>query len=172
MNYASVLSRVLAYAVDATLLFVAFPLILGTICNLLFYSTVGLDWTRNGPLFWMYIFATVSIPFWLYYSFLESSQRQATYGMRLLRLKVTNVDGERIGFWRALLRTVVKLLPFEINHLVLFLPTPIWHDSDPGFRAGSIVVTVLIIFYFGIMFLTARRQSVHDLVARTVVINE
>ncbi|MFY9618707.1 MAG: RDD family protein [Pyrinomonadaceae bacterium] len=170
-NYASVIRRVLAYAVDAVILFVAFPLILGAVFALLLYSTVGLDWMLNGLLFWLYVFSTVSLPFWLYYSLLESSSRQATFGMRLFRLQVADTSGRRISFGRALLRTVVKLLPFELNHLVLFLPTPIWGDPEPGFRFGFVVVNALMILYIATPFLTRRKQSVHDLIAGTVVLN-
>lgn len=170
-NYASVLRRVLAYIADAALLFIAFPLILGGVVALLVYSTVGFDWMQNGLLFWFYVFSTVSLPFWLYYSLLESSSRQATFGMRLFRLQVADINGKRISFGRALLRTVVKLLPFELNHLVLFLPTPIWGDPDPGLRFGFVIVNALMILYFATMFLNRRKQSVHDLVAGTVVLN-
>jgi uncharacterized RDD family membrane protein YckC len=170
-NYASVIRRVLAYAIDAVLLFFAFPLILGAVCGLIFYLTVGFGWMQNGLLFWLYVFSTVSIPFWLYYSLLESSARQATFGMRLFGLQVADIEGKRIGFGRALLRTVVKLLPFELNHLVLFLPAPIWSDPQPEFRFGFAVVNALMILYIVTMFLTNRKQSVHDLVAGTIVVN-
>lgn len=170
-NYASAIRRVGAYAVDAILLFVAFPTIFGAVCGFVLYLTVGFDWMQNGFLFWLYVFSVVSIPFWLYYSLLESSARQATFGMRLFGLQVTDTYGNRIGFGRALLRTIIKLLPFELNHLVLFLPTPIWSDPNPGFRAGFVVVNALMILYLATMFLTKRRQSVHDLIARTTVIN-
>ena len=170
-NYASVIRRVGAYAVDAILLFIAFPIILGAVCGLVLYLTVGFDWVQNGFLFWLYVFLTVSIPCWLYYSLLESSARQATFGMRLLGLQVTDTDGKRISFGRALVRTIIKLLPFELNHLVMFLPTPIWSDPNPGFRAGFVAVNALIILYFVTIFLTRRRQSVHDLVAGTVIVN-
>ncbi|HEX8267110.1 MAG TPA: hypothetical protein VF596_17035 [Pyrinomonadaceae bacterium] len=42
-NYASVIRRVGAYAVDVILLFIAFPLILGAVCALILYLTVGFD---------------------------------------------------------------------------------------------------------------------------------
>jgi uncharacterized RDD family membrane protein YckC len=170
-NYASVIRRVAAYAVDALILFIAFPIILGAICGFVLYLTIGLDWMENGFLFWLYVFSVVSIPFWLYYSLLESSMRQATFGMRLFGLQVADIEGKRISFGRALLRTIIKLLPFELNHLVLFLPTPIWSDPNPGFRIGFVIVNALIILYFATMFLTRRRQSIHDLAAGTIVVN-
>lgn len=170
VEYAGFPRRALAYALDALLLFVAFPLLLGAIFYLIFYLTIGLEWTRDGFLFWAFVFCTVSLPFWLYYSLCESSPRQATIGMRVLRLRVIGVEGERINFGRALLRTVVKLLPFEINHLVMFLPTPIWNDPSQDFRVGFAVVGALIVIYLATMILTRRKQSVHDLAARTIVV--
>lgn len=170
-NYASVISRILAYVVDMVLLFVAVPATLGAVCGLILYLTIGFDWMQNGFLFWLYVFLTVSIPCWLYYSLLESSARRATFGMRLFGLQVADSDGGRVGFGRALLRTVIKLLPFEINHLVMFLPTPIWSDPNSGFRVGFVVVNALMILYLATIFLTERRQSVHDLVAGTIVVD-
>lgn len=40
--------------------------------------------------------------------------------MRILKLKVITVDGDRIGFGNALLRSTVMLIPFELNHTVMF----------------------------------------------------
>lgn len=169
-EYASVSRRVLAYALDALILFIAAPVILGGIFSLIFYLTIGFEWMRNGFLFWAFVFCTASVPFWLYYSLLESSTRQATIGMRALGLRVTSTEGERISFGRALLRTVVKLVPFEINHATMFLPTPIWGDPNPGFRPGFVAVGASLALYFATMLLTRRKQSVHDLVAGTVVV--
>ena len=107
---------------------------------------------------------------WLYFTLIEQSARQATFGKRLFHLQIAHVTGSRIGFWRALLRTVVKLLPWELTHVTLLIPVPMWWDPSPGFRVGLIVVYLLIGIYLGVMFLNRRRQSIHDLVLNTVVI--
>ena len=171
-SYASIVRRLGAYVIDALLLFVAFGLLLGSIFGLVLYLTVGFEWMRNGLLLWGYVFTIVSLPLWLYYSFFESSVRQATIGMRLLGLRVTGLKGERISFGRALLRTVVKLIPFEVNHAVMFLPVPIESDPNAGFRAGFILVGVLMCVYLASVFLTRHKQSIHDLAARTVVVRD
>lgn len=149
---------------------ISFPVLLGAVFYLIFHLTIGLEWTREGLILWAFVFCTVSLPFWLYYSLCESSPKQATIGMRALGLRVTGVEGERIGFGRALLRTVVKLLPFEINHLAMFLPTPVWNDSSQDFRIGLVVASALIGLYLATMILSRRKQSVHDLAARTIVV--
>ena len=79
---------------------------------------------------------------WLYFALLESSRLQATLGKLALAIKVTTLDGRRIGFWRATLRTIAKYLSAAIL-LIGFI------------MAG----------------LTRRRQALHDLLAGTLVVD-
>ena len=78
--------------------------------------------------------------YFLYCSLLESSAWQATVGKRLLGIKVTNGRGERIGFPRAAVRFVAKLLS----------------------------VLTLLVGYL-LVAVTKRRQALHDLLAGTLV---
>jgi uncharacterized RDD family membrane protein YckC len=79
----------------------------------------------------------------LYCASLESSSWQATIGKRLIGIKVTNRQGERIGFARAAARFVAKLLS----------------------------VLTLFVGYLLIVF-TTRRQALHDVIAGTLVIHD
>jgi hypothetical protein len=38
---------------------------------------------------------------WMYFALNESSRRQATWGKQLMGLKVTDLHGDKIGFWKA-----------------------------------------------------------------------
>ena len=58
----------------------------------------------------------------IYWPVFESSILQATPGKRLLGLRVTDLEGERISFVRALLRNVAKalsLLPLGFGFLMI-----------------------------------------------------
>jgi uncharacterized RDD family membrane protein YckC len=79
---------------------------------------------------------------WLYFALLESSRLQATLGKRALAIKVTTLDGGRIGFWRATLRTVAKYLS-----------------------------AVILMIGFIMAGFTRRRQALHDLIAGTLVVD-
>lgn len=79
---------------------------------------------------------------WIYYATMESSARQATLGKMALSLQVTDLEGERIGFARATGRYFAKFLSW-ITLLVGF------------FMAGF----------------TQRKQALHDIVAKTLVIS-
>jgi RDD family len=104
-----------------------------------------------------------------YFALSESSVQGATPGKRLLGLRVTDMVGNGIGFDRAFLRTIVKLIPWEVAHLSLFLPTPIFIDEHGGFLPGLITANVLIVVYLVVIVMTNGKQGVHDLVARTIV---
>jgi uncharacterized RDD family membrane protein YckC len=84
--------------------------------------------------FWLF-------PAWPYFTFLESSKAQATFGKRLFGLRVTDLRGHRIGFGRANARYLVKL----------FVCLP--------FLAGFIPIAF-----------TPRSQGLHDLMAKTLVV--
>ena len=69
-----------------------------------------------------------------------------------------------------MLRTVIKLLPWEISHLTVNLPTSIMYEPEPQFRFGFVVVFALLVLYPALILLTRRRQSLHDLIAKTIVL--
>ena len=78
---------------------------------------------------------------WLYFTLLESSKWQATIGKKLLKLKVTDEAGAPIGFGKANARYWSKIL----SCIILFI----------GF--------VMVGF-------TKKKQGLHDIIARTLVV--
>lgn len=168
--YPSVWRRICAYLVDYGLLFgvlIALQLLLYRVGRGFPYSLL-----QTGMQIELWVWSSISLPAWLYFALSESSPRQATFGKRLLGLRVTTLQGNRIGLGRALLRTVIKLLPWELTHLSLMLPVPLWWDPQPTLRPGIVGVYALMGVYLVTLLLNPRRQSVHDLVARTVVVSE
>lgn len=76
-----------------------------------------------------------------YFAGLEALPSQATLGKLMLKLKVTDVEGRRLSFWRSLGRSFAKF--------VSILPAGL------GFVPAAF---------------TERRQAVHDMLAGTVVV--
>lgn len=79
----------------------------------------------------------------IYFAYMESSTKQATFGKQFLDLKVVTLNGERISFGRALLRNIARLI------------------NIPIYSLG----------YVSILF-TRRHQGVHDIIARTTVVSK
>jgi uncharacterized RDD family membrane protein YckC len=81
----------------------------------------------------------------LYYAFFESSKWQATPGKLALRLRVTDINGQRVTLARAAARNVVRL-------------------------ASLIFGLIPVICYLAVAW-TQRKQGLHDLMASTLVLN-
>ncbi|MDH4334297.1 MAG: RDD family protein [Chloroflexota bacterium] len=162
--------RLVAYWIDITLLYAALVSLQLGFASLT--DGVVADWLGDRLfLLWVWIFLTISLPMWLYFMLLESGPRQATVGKSLLGLQVTDMAGNRLKRPRATLRTASKLAFFEIGHLTLLFPTPLFDDPEPSFRAGIMVVMALMVVYFAVALVAPRHQSVHDLLAKTLVVS-
>lgn len=168
--YAGVFARAGAYIIDCVILFVS--LIVWQAALYVVNPPIAIFRSGQQPTgtqLQLWVFATATIPFLLYFALMLRSARQATLGMRFLKLKVADVGGGRVGFGQALLRSAVMLIPFELNHTVMFHLSP--RDAPPStaFWLDYIGVWVVIAIYIASILLTRRRQSVHDLVAGTAV---
>jgi uncharacterized RDD family membrane protein YckC len=168
--YGGGLRRLGAYILDCGLLLIG----LAVLQAILFVVNPLIPILRSGrqptpTQLHLWVFVTATIPFLFYFALTLRSSRQATVGMGMLRLKVTDVSGRGIGFGQALLRSAVMLIPLEVNHAVMFHLAPRNAPPPPAFFVGIAAVWALIAVYIATMLLTRRHQSVHDLVAGTVV---
>lgn len=64
----------------------------------------------------------------------------------------------------------MKLLPWEIAHISNNLPEPIWYLDEPEFRIGFVAVGLLMAIYVALVGLHNRKQGLHDMIARTVIL--
>jgi uncharacterized RDD family membrane protein YckC len=171
-SYSGIVRRAGAYLVDCAVMTAAFLVLQSFVFLPLRHRLIGSDeWLMAGgvPLE-IYTLLTISLPTWLYFAWSEQSTWQGTIGKRVFRLIVTDIEGDRIGFGRAMLRTVIKMLPWEISHLTVNLPTSIMYEPQPQFRFGFVFVFVLLVLYPALILLTRRHQSLHDLIAKTFVL--
>lgn len=83
----------------------------------------------------------IALP-WLYFALFQSSAWQATPGKLALGVKVTDMNGERIRFLRA-----------------------------TGRYFGKYLSALLLLFGFIMAGFTPQKQALHDLMARTLVVN-
>jgi uncharacterized RDD family membrane protein YckC len=162
-----IVRRVIAYLIDILLLY-------GTVI-LIAQSLIAITLSPIGPAssgiqIELYVLITISLPVWLYFIFSESSKYQATFGKRLMKLKVVNSMGNRISFARALMRTCLKLLPtWELIHMSVLIPKPLIYEKNPGIPVLLIAAYVFMILYFVVLAFSHGKRSVHDLIVRTEV---
>jgi|GEM_PF-343050 len=103
---------------------------------------------------------------WLYYAGFEASRGQATPGKVLMRLQVTDIEGSRLSFAQATLRFVGLLFFFGFIPLIFVL----LGDLFNMLMAGGIIAVILIIVNILVIGLTKKRQGLHDMVTRCVVL--
>jgi len=80
---------------------------------------------------------------WLYFSLMESSTYQGTFGKMAMGIKVTNIEGNRVGFWQATGRYFGKILSFFM----------------------------LLIGFIMVAF-TEKKQGLHDIMAGCLVVKK
>lgn len=144
--YAGFWLRAGAFAIDQGILVAIFYFGL-MLCSIVFVGvTVGMDATPpEFPLPMLagfaWLWVLAAVAPWLYHAVFESSAKQATPGKLACGIKLTDLAGERIGFGRASAR----------------------------YFASWITSLTFLIGYLTVAF-TGKRQSLHDLIARTVVV--
>lgn len=79
-----------------------------------------------------------------------------------------DVNGNQISFVRALMRNILKFLPWEISH------TLIWQIQFYPEASSSLIgfgfVYVLIGINIASLLITKTRQTIYDLITKTFVI--
>jgi uncharacterized RDD family membrane protein YckC len=123
--------RLFAWLLDQLIVTVSIGVLIALI-----YVVAGINFVSQAFSLFCFIVA-----YWLYFSIQESGPTQATLGKRLLGIRVTDLQGERISFARSSGRNFAKI----INWLTLGL----------GFILAA---------------LTHRKQALHDLMAGTQVL--
>jgi|WetSurMetagenome_2_1015567.scaffolds.fasta_scaffold521968_1 uncharacterized RDD family membrane protein YckC len=169
MTHATVFKRIIAYSFDCL---IAFSVLV--IPQIIIFLVTGGAWftsLKTSTQIESWILLTISIPVWLYFSIFESSKSGAAFGKKLFHLRVCNYQQEKLKFGQAFLRTIIKLLPWELTHISLMFPEPLWNSAIPSrFPTGLYLVYSLLILYIAIPFFNKRKQSLDDMIARTFVI--
>ena len=153
--------RVAAFVVDVGLLFV----VLGPTGALLQWI-LGVSPTTGREIY-ATLLLTFSIPVWTYFTVSDASLRGATLGKRWLGLSAQARGGGRIGWARALGRTALKLLPWELTHTAFFLIPPSLGTMTTVSWAAVIVAYALGFVYLGVAWRTGGHRSLPDFAAQT-----
>jgi uncharacterized RDD family membrane protein YckC len=115
-------------------------------------------------------FFIVTLPVTLYFAISESSQRQATWGKRRLKLQVANHDGTRVSFGRSLARTSLKFIPWELSHTLIWQIYFSRQTEMVWINYGFGLVYLLIGLNIASLLRTKTNQTLYDLLTKTYVI--
>ena len=130
--YAGFWRRVAGYLIDYVVVVVIY------VCLVVMLRVIG-SGSQIAPL----VFPLYVIAAWIYSAGLESSAKQATLGKLAVGIKVTDLDGRRIGFGRA-----------------------------TGRYFAHIVTVLTIGVGYAVAVFSRKRQTVHDMIADTLVVRD
>ncbi len=172
---ASLSNRVLAFGYDY-LLISAYLIALGLVTIVVMKNVDAEVWDSffSSPLRSDLVAFLVSVlPVALYFARMESSEKQASWGKTRRQLKVMNANGERLSFGTALIRSFLKLLPWQIAHTCLF-NIPDW-PMNPGtpptwVMVGLSLVWIIVLGYALSIAARRSRQSIYDQILRIQVV--
>jgi uncharacterized RDD family membrane protein YckC len=113
---------------------------------------------------------SLTLPVTLYFAVGEHSNGHGTLGKQLLGIRVERVGGGSVSLRRALVRSAVKFIPWELAHTV------IWHSPGRPFAAapgtsgvtGYVLSLGLACLYLG-STMVGNGRTPYDRVAGTVV---
>ena len=170
-SYAGLWPRLKAFALDY--------LILGGYLLLLLWVGVSLigaipgfsERVSDNPLLGQLLgFVSVTLPVSLYFALSEASTRQATWGKHRMQLQVSDTAGARLSIPRALLRTALKFIPWELAHACIWQVSAPNAAPSPLIVYGFILVWVLVGANLIAILIGKRHQALYDLLAGTLVI--
>ena len=177
-HYASLTKRLKAFTFDY-LIICGYIILLaaGTMAIVKISGLLGtpLQWPENPILADLMAFITLVLPVILYFTFQESSPRQSTWGKRKAGIRVVNANGGRLTWLQAFIRSLVKMIPWQIAHTCLF-HIPGWPLAvttiSSAVSAGFALMYVLVGLYIASALISKKHRTPYDWASGAYVIVE
>lgn len=165
--------RILAFSID-------YLVILSLIGALLFINLMVLDSDMEPPQSYLQKlkghllgFLTLTAPVWAYFTFTEASRMNATFGKRLLRMRVANRTADKPPSFRQIAsRNIVKFLPWEIAHAAIwYVSERPFLDPMPSINLGFSILAISCSVSFVICLFLGNGDTAYDFISKTRTIS-
>lgn len=116
-------------------------------------------------------FLMVTFPASLYFIVFDSPIGGQSIGKRKTGIQVVYKNGEAITLFRATFRTVLKFLPWELSHFLVYRLVYIGDGEIPlsYYLVGGLIYTLMFAYILTAIF-TKKKQSLYDILAGTEVV--
>lgn len=118
----------------------------------------------------VYVLLTISLPVWFYFTYFDSKYSRGSFGKRIMKLSVTDSEEKKIGVRKSFFRTILKLSPWEIAHIGVIFPTPLYFSQNADIRFATIFGILLFGIYATSIVIDTARRSIYDKLLGTKVI--
>lgn len=126
------------------------------------------DYLHEGIEIEIWVLLSMSLPVWTYFITFEMYKQQ-TIGKRLLRLIVMDKEGSKINFYQALCRSFIRLLPWELTHVIILVSQPWWSIEMPKNPYLILIPNIILVLYIVVLFFNRGKTGIHDYFAHTRV---
>ena len=168
------IKRTIAYLIDCIICYSAIMLIIqwAILSNLREYFGLTIEWFRNSINMELYVLLSISFPVWFYFVYFDSNKANGTVGKKIMKLSVLSIEEDKILISKSLKRTFLKLLPWELAHLGVIFPTPLYFEEQGNIRLLTIIGISLFAIYVMSILIGAKGQSIYDKLLKTIVIEK
>lgn len=167
-----VIKRILAFIIDYAV--IAFYIFI-----LLFLSTfVNRLWPFHQLMESSYLFRhlisffTLTVPVVLYFILMERSDKQATIGKTMVKIKVVNAKGGRASLKHLIIRNTIKFIPWEVAHTFIHINYAVFSSGKVmgmGSMLGLIIPQLIALAYLTMILFRDDRRSLYEILSRTRV---
>ena len=116
-------------------------------------------------------FLLVTFPISLYFAVADSNIFNGTFGKKRAGIQVVDVQGKPVVLLRSLFRIILKFLPWELSHFLIYR---LMHLGEDQFPLHLMLIGGLIYFLMFAYILTAifskEKRSLYDRLSGTKVI--
>jgi uncharacterized RDD family membrane protein YckC len=170
-SYAGLWARALAFALDY-LIIAAYLILVAAVGALVNRALPGLAQVLFGSRVAGQTtgFLLVTLPVVLYFALFESSAWQASWGKHQRGLRVVDARGGRLSLARALARTALAFVPWELSHTLIWQIRFAPAESPALVAAGFILVWLLVGANIVSLVLRPSHQTLYDQLAGTYVV--
>lgn len=166
---ATFLLRLKAFFIDY-LLILAYLVVLAVLSIFLFPSVQ--EWFSGSLVVAQLVsFLLVTLPVSLYFIISDSPLFGQSFGKKRTGIRVVNKNGVTPSVTHMTIRTVLKFLPWELSHYLVYRLVAVGDGYVPiSYTVIGGVIYVLIFAYILTAIFTKKKQSLYDLIVKTEVV--
>ena len=116
-------------------------------------------------------FLMVTLPVSIYFILSDSVFGGRSFGKKKMGIQVVGANGKTLSVPRAIFRTVLKFIPWELSHFLVYRLVFIGDEAVPlSYSLIGAVIYALMFGYILTAIFTKKKQSLYDIIAKTYVV--
>lgn len=116
-------------------------------------------------------FLLVTLPVSLYFVVADSRLGRQSFGKRKIHIRVVDENHQAISVYRAIVRTALKFLPWELSHFMAYRMIYLGDGAVQvmDYMIGGLIYALIFLYILMALF-TKNKQSLYDRITKTYVV--